>query len=1127
MVATVASIKSAGQAGHYYGQTDDYYRGSDMAPTCWHGKGADALGLAGKEVDARTFTEALSGKLPDGTQLGRADGKGGIEHRPGWDVTFSAPKSVSVAALAAGDDRVTAAHDRAVATALAHIERHGATARDKGLERAGQAHSTDNLLIATFRHTSSREGQPQLHTHSVVMNATRDEAGNWRSIESKSILRLQKEAGELYRLELARELRAAGYQLETGRDKNGQFTFEVANIDKDLMRHWSARSEQVEKALEARGKDRDSATAAEKQTAALDSRKSKENHDQATLRASWQAEAREHGTDLGKVVADARTAEQLPELRDAAGQEAADRAVKDAAAHLSERDARFTEHDLIREAHRFGNAQASLTEIRVAVDRAQAAGDLVARDAKGFDVRTGRNGEAAGFTTREAIATERDMLAIAARAAATPLPTTEKEQENELRRNDYSNLDQQRLRDGRAAAVRLAADRDATDGRAPGDLSGVRNLSECGLVQNEKAAGVLLQVDESHRLGQGRAADSEMRREGTGADEAGSAAGRLERHPDALATRDDALAAIARQEARTGFEFNPAQRATTVGILTGGDRVHLVQGYAGTAKTTSVLAAASSELRRQGYEIKALAPMHSAKNTLAEAIGAQSQTVAAHLNERSTGGSKQVWMVDEAGMLSARDMRDLLAKAEREQARVVLVGDVKQLASVAAGNAFKQLQEHSELKTHVLDEIVRQKNEAARGAVEASIKGDAREALNKIEQCGKVQEIRHRGEREEALVRDYMKQTAEQREKSLVVVQGRAERESVNEKIREAMKERGELKGEAAKVSTLEKRDLTAVEQSKAASYRPGDELRFSSDLKSQGIKKDEYARVVKTDAERNRLTIETRNGKQIELNPAQVKRFEAFERKEREIQAGERLTITRNEKIAQNGSAKAEQRHNGDRLTVERVDGSKLHCRDEKGRPVTLDTSKDRDQHFGHSYCQTAHAAQGKTCQSVYALQDSQRANLTNQQSFYVQISRATDRVHIYTDSKEKLAQQLERETGEKATALRDPKHEQQKDASKDVKHEQQREQGKDAGREVERENDLDRAADAIDKGQEIGDALQDAQELTRDDVGRDADFEAAMHDLGREAGTEIAPEPEAAPEPVLDLDDGYGLER
>lgn len=1111
MVATVASIKSAGQAGHYYSQTDDYYRGSDMSPTQWEGKAADALGLAGREVDAREFAAALSGRLPDGTQLGRSDGKGGREHRPGWDVTFSAPKSVSAVALAGGDDRVTAAHDRAVSRALSHVEQHGATARDKALERAGKAHATDNLLIATFRHTASREGQPQLHTHSIIMNATRDEAGRWRSIESKSILRLQKEAGELYRIELARELRAAGYQLETGRDKNGMFVFEIAGVDRGLMQHWSERSNQIETALEARGKDRDNASAAEKQTVTLDTRKSKENHDQTTLREAWQTEARARGADLAKLVDQARAAEQLPAQRDAAGEAAADRAVADASAHLAERDARFTDHGLTREAHRFANAQSSLTEIRAAIDRAQTRGDLVAREARGFDARTGRAGEAVGYTTAAAIATEKDMLALANRAAASPLPTTTKEQHHE--RNDYTRIDPEQLRNSRIAALRVSADRDPAARRAPGDLASVRDLPRVGLVQDQKASGLLLQGDASRGLEQGRAADHGMRREGTGAAGARSTAERLTPHPGALASRAEALAAISRQEARTGYGFNPAQRAATTGILTSGDRVHIVQGYAGTAKTTSVLAATADELRRQGYEVKALAPTHSAKTTLADAIDAKSQTVAAHLNERSEGG-RQVWMVDEAGMLSARDMRDLLAKAERENARVILVGDVKQLASVEAGNAFRQLQERTELKTHVLDEIVRQKNDAARGAVEASIRGDAREALNKIEQCGKVEEIKHRGDRESALVRDYMKQTAEQREKSLVVVQSRAERESVNEKIRERMKERGELKGEAAKVATLEKRDMTVSEATKAASYRAGDELRFSSDLKSLGIKKDEYAKVIKIDAERNRLTIETRSGKQIELNPAQVKRFETYERKEREIRVGERLTITRNEKTAQNANGKTEQRHNGDKLTVERIDGDKLHCRDERGKEVTLDTAKDRDRHFDHGYCQTAHAAQGKTCQSVYALQDSQRANLTNQQSFYVQISRATDSVHVYTDSKEKLAEQLERETGEKATALREPRREAGKE------HDQLN-RGADRNAEqqhaTERESDTERAADALGKGQEIGEQMRDATEATRDD------FETAMQEIGRDDGADREPEPAAEHE----LDDGYDYER
>ena len=1114
MVATVAALKSAGQAAHYYSKTDDYYRGKDMAPTAWQGKCAEMLGLSGKEVDKDTFTAALTGRLPAGTQLGKPDGKGGVQHRPGWDVTFSAPKSVSALALVAGDDRIARAHDRAVAAALAHIERQCATARDKAMEKAGGAHSTDNLLIATFRHSASREGQCQLHTHSVILNATKDENGRWRSIESKPILRIQKEAGELYRIELARELRAAGYQLETSRDKDGMFMFEAAAVDKGLMDHWSERSKQIEGKLAERGKTRDTASAAEKQTIALDTRKSKEHHDQSILRDSWRQEAAAHGADLDKVVADSKAAEQLPEIRDASGQAAADRAVHEAAAHLSERDTRFTEHDLIREAHRFGNAQASLTEIRDAATRAQASGELVQRDAKGFDVRTGRNAStAAGFTTAAAIATERDMLAIANRAAATPLPTTTKEQDHGLpgQRNDYSGLDQRQLRDARlaAASLPLATDRELAPGRAPGHLSELRNLSGVNLVHDQKEVAMLLPSNAPHHVGQGQSPNSQLRWETASAARDGStASARLERHPDALATRDHALAAIARQEARTGFAFNPAQHSATVGILTGGDRVHLVQGYAGTAKTTSVLAATADELRRQGYEIKALAPTHSAKNTLAEAINAPSITVAAHLNERSNGGARQVWMVDEAGMLSARDMRDLLAKAERENARVVLVGDVKQLASVEAGNAFKQLQQQSDLRTYVLDQIVRQRNYAAKGAVDASIRGDAREALAKIEQCGSVLEIKHRGEREDALVRDYMQQTAEQRDKSLVVVQSRNERESVNDKIRSEMQQRGELKGDAAKVGTLEKRDMTEIESRKASSYRTGDELRFSGELKSIGIAKDEYAKIVKVDTERNRLTVETRNGKQIEINPAQIKRFETYERKERDVQVGEKLVVTRNEK-ADKSDKHSQARNNGDRLMVERVNGTTLHCRDERGREVKLDTTKDKDLHIAHSYCQTAHAAQGKTCQSVYALQDSARTNLTNQQSFYVQISRATDSVHVYTDNKDKLAQQLERETGEKATALREP--------DRQAEHQREQQQEREiAGKEAEqqRENEQERDRDP------------ERQQEQERETGRADDFESAMQDLGRDDAHEPEPQPEP-PEPEHGRADDYSYER
>ena len=176
MVASVSALSSAGQAASYY-EADDYYAEGSMAPSEWFGEAAEKLGLSG-EVDREKFAELLEGRIA-GQQLGTTrDGK--VEHRPGWDITLSAPKSVSIMAEVAGDKRLIKAHGAAVKVALAHIEKHMAATR---VRQGGEVRreATDNLAIATFRHATSRAQDPQLHTHSVIINATQDEDGNWRS----------------------------------------------------------------------------------------------------------------------------------------------------------------------------------------------------------------------------------------------------------------------------------------------------------------------------------------------------------------------------------------------------------------------------------------------------------------------------------------------------------------------------------------------------------------------------------------------------------------------------------------------------------------------------------------------------------------------------------------------------------------------------------------------------------------------------------------------------------------------------------------------------------------------------------------------------------------------------------
>ena len=211
MVATIGGLTSSAQAASYY-EADDYYAEGGESPSSWEGKGADDLELDG-DIDRDSFRALLDGKVA-GRQLGTLrDGQ--LEHRPGWDLTLSAPKSVSVMALVAGDKRLIAAHAAAVKTALAHVERHMAATRIRA-NGAASREMTGKLAIASFRHITSRAQDPQLHTHNVILNMTKGADGVWRSLEPRALYQLQKQVGAIYRQELAAQARELGYDIVAG-----------------------------------------------------------------------------------------------------------------------------------------------------------------------------------------------------------------------------------------------------------------------------------------------------------------------------------------------------------------------------------------------------------------------------------------------------------------------------------------------------------------------------------------------------------------------------------------------------------------------------------------------------------------------------------------------------------------------------------------------------------------------------------------------------------------------------------------------------------------------------------------------------------------------------------------------
>ncbi len=234
MVASIGVISSPSLGASYY-ERDGYYAKDDAAhkeASAWAGKGAEALGLSGP-VDPGTFRQILEGRVPDGPQLGKRGKDGEILHRPGRDVTLSAPKSVSLMAMVGGDGRVAEAHDKAVGNTLAWVEEHAVRTRvqDKAagamIRVGGQ-----KMVAATFRHDTSRNLDPQLHTHCVIANMVQGGEGKWRTMVNDGLYREKMAIGAIYRAELAEGLKELGYGIKKTHPDG---RFEIEGVLRDVI----------------------------------------------------------------------------------------------------------------------------------------------------------------------------------------------------------------------------------------------------------------------------------------------------------------------------------------------------------------------------------------------------------------------------------------------------------------------------------------------------------------------------------------------------------------------------------------------------------------------------------------------------------------------------------------------------------------------------------------------------------------------------------------------------------------------------------------------------------------------------------------------------------------------------
>jgi conjugative relaxase-like TrwC/TraI family protein len=408
---TISNPLSASQAQAYHAEEfsnarENYYSQGDQIHGEWHGKLAEQWGLRG-EVSEEHFQRLSEGQHPmTGEQLVRHKAARDyvnehgqkvrpMEHRAGWDATFSAPKSVSLTALVGGDERVRRAHQESVAVALDELERYVQARIGGNLP----SETTGKWVAAKFKHDSARPvdgyAAPQLHTHVVFFNITETQDGETYALQPRELYRTQQYATAVYRSELAARLKELGYEIERG--KSGQP--EISGYSDEYLAASSPRRQQIEDHL-AKENQRGADAA---QIAAHKTREAKAEISREEMHQRHREMAEAFGSQPERVMEVARQG-TLHTERDAT-HTIARSAVTFSKERNLEREAVVEERELLRDALRRSMGEATLTEVRAEFERRINAGEFI-----GVERQLSAAGRA--YTTQEMIDYERDTIQV-------------------------------------------------------------------------------------------------------------------------------------------------------------------------------------------------------------------------------------------------------------------------------------------------------------------------------------------------------------------------------------------------------------------------------------------------------------------------------------------------------------------------------------------------------------------------------------------------------------------------------------------------------------------------------------------------------------------------------------------
>ncbi len=437
-------------------------------------------------------------------------------------------------------------------------------------------------------------------------------------------------------------------------------------------------------------------------------------------------------------------------------------------------------------------------------------------------------------------------------------------------------------------------------------------------------------------------------------------------------------------------QLRPEQKQAVEFTLNSHDLAINLRGAAGTGKTAT-LSEIRHALHEAGQDIVAIAPTNSAVEELKTAGFEDAITVERLLQDKRTQEKLrgQVLLVDEAGMVSSRQMSELVRLVEHKSGRLILSGDTRQIQSVEAGDALRVLERESHLKSFSLSQVQRQSVEAYRQAVEELRQAPAR-GYERLERMGAIHEVPY-FERPWRVAEAYRQAQQQSNAKGLpshvlVVAPTHDEIQRITETIRADRIQRGEL-GPNVSVSRHVSLNWTEAQKRDMRRYEQGQVLEFHKAVR--GVARHESLDIVHVD--KQRLIARKADGTEREITAKQAKAFSVWKKQDIHLAAGDRLQL---EASRRDSGFRAT---NGELVTVSRID-EQGHIYLEDGRVLP-----DNYHQFRHGYAVTAHRSQGKTVDHVIVSGDQMSKEL-----FYVAATRGRESVEIYTSDSLALQQSI-----------------------------------------------------------------------------------------------------------------------